>query len=204
MKDVEIVLNPSIFGFAEYEPQFKIVEVSHKFMKLEGYEKYFFCRFLINHNYYYQHNVFPHLFGDPNEYNKKGRKFADELAVLQTIKEFPNATPFHIKLLYETKKEVLQTTYQNTEVAEQLEIFQEVIYKVSEPSNFKKIKNQNRSLSHKIKMFLNRFRVLDKQEAEKLNLVFLKNIHGDQINHLNCRSIWLDANMNEYRVKNYI
>jgi len=205
MKEVEIVLNPSMREFAKYRQHSQTIEVSFEFQRLEDYEKYFISRFLINKNYFERHNIIYCPTGiEAIEYNKKCRKFADELALIQTMKNHNPVNVFHIKLLYETKREFLDKEEKISEILSQMVDFQQILLKVCKTQNFIRIRKQSRSIWHKVKMFFNRFRVLDKGEAEKLNLVFLKNIHGDQINHLNCRSIWLDANMNEYRVKNYI
>jgi hypothetical protein len=44
------------------------------------------------------------------------------------------------------------------------------------------------------------FKVISKEDAEKRGLNFVGNIYGDEINHLNCRSIWRDSKMRRYRV----
>lgn len=44
------------------------------------------------------------------------------------------------------------------------------------------------------------FSVIDISETEKYNLKFQQNIYGDSINHLNCRSIWIDEKGRQYRV----
>ena len=52
----------------------------------------------------------------------------------------------------------------------------------------------------KIKMwFKKEFGVLTQKECIELNLTFSHNIYGDQINHLNCRSIWIDKTFKSYR-----
>lgn len=33
---------------------------------------------------------------------------------------------------------------------------------------------------------------IDVEEAKERGFKFARNIHGDEINHLNCRSIWVD------------
>jgi hypothetical protein len=37
------------------------------------------------------------------------------------------------------------------------------------------------------------------KQINEWNLVFVRNIHGDQINHLDCRSLWKDAKGRVYR-----
>lgn len=44
------------------------------------------------------------------------------------------------------------------------------------------------------------FSVIDISETEKYKLTFQQNIYGDSINHLNCRSIWIDEKGRQYRV----
>jgi len=52
-----------------------------------------------------------------------------------------------------------------------------------------------------IKMWVIRtFRVIHINEAEKLSLGFYRNVYGDEINHLGCRSIWCDDDAKQYRV----
>jgi len=43
--------------------------------------------------------------------------------------------------------------------------------------------------------------VITNERARELNLQFIRNIYGDLINHLNCRSIWKDDGGKQYRVK---
>lgn len=45
------------------------------------------------------------------------------------------------------------------------------------------------------------FRVITTDKAIKYGLTFKENVYGDEINHLNCRSIWIDARDRAYRVK---
>ena len=44
------------------------------------------------------------------------------------------------------------------------------------------------------------FKVISKKDAEKRGLSFVGNVYGDEINRLNCRSIWRDSKMRRYRV----
>ena len=44
------------------------------------------------------------------------------------------------------------------------------------------------------------FKVIRKEDAEKRCLSFVGNVYGDEINRLNCRSIWRDSKMRRYRV----
>jgi len=39
------------------------------------------------------------------------------------------------------------------------------------------------------------------ERAEKMGLKFHKNVYGDEINYVNCRSIWYDEYRNVYRCK---
>lgn len=45
------------------------------------------------------------------------------------------------------------------------------------------------------------FKVITLEQALEYNLTFLRNVHGDEINHINCRSIWADKNGRTYRVE---
>lgn len=54
------------------------------------------------------------------------------------------------------------------------------------------------------KWFKRTFSVITQKEAIKLDLGFCYNVHGENINQLNCRSIWSDKKGREYRVKEYI
>lgn len=44
------------------------------------------------------------------------------------------------------------------------------------------------------------FGKLDISDALKYNLTFVRNIFGDEINYVNCRSIWKDKNGMLYQV----
>ena len=48
------------------------------------------------------------------------------------------------------------------------------------------------------------FKVISNQQAEQLGLRHWRNVYGDEINRLNCRSIWLDYKKREYRVSHLI
>ena len=48
--------------------------------------------------------------------------------------------------------------------------------------------------------YIRTFKVISKIEAEKRGLDFVGNVYGDEINRLNCRSIWRDSRMRRYRV----
>ena len=39
------------------------------------------------------------------------------------------------------------------------------------------------------------------QDAELLGLHFQRNIYGDEINHLDCRSLWNDCYGNVYKIE---
>ena len=49
--------------------------------------------------------------------------------------------------------------------------------------------------------FLRNFKVITLEKALELKLKHECNIYGDQINFLNCRSIWSDEKDRTYRVK---
>lgn len=56
---------------------------------------------------------------------------------------------------------------------------------------------------NRIKLWHERvFTIISNQRAKELGLTFIRNIHGDEINHINCRSIWEDKRGRKYRVKN--
>ena len=55
-----------------------------------------------------------------------------------------------------------------------------------------------------IKWIKRTFLVISKKEAIELDLSFHHNIHGENINRLGCRSIWIDKEDRQYRVKEYI
>jgi hypothetical protein len=44
------------------------------------------------------------------------------------------------------------------------------------------------------------FKVISNQRAKELGLRHWRNVYGDEINHINCRSIWFDSNSRQYRV----
>jgi hypothetical protein len=50
-------------------------------------------------------------------------------------------------------------------------------------------------------LYLRTFCIISNDKAVELNLHHIENVHGDRINHLNCRSIWEDLNGGRYRVK---
>ena len=60
-----------------------------------------------------------------------------------------------------------------------------------------------KSLLFRIKRFLAKWKVIDRNQAIQLNLKFHRNTHGDEINFLDCRSIWIDEDMNRYRVRQF-
>ena len=45
------------------------------------------------------------------------------------------------------------------------------------------------------------FKIISQRQAEILGLTHARNIYGDEINYLNCRSIWKDSKGKEWRVK---
>lgn len=44
------------------------------------------------------------------------------------------------------------------------------------------------------------FKVISNQKAKELGLRHWRNVYGDEINYLNCRSIWFDDKSRQYRV----
>ena len=44
------------------------------------------------------------------------------------------------------------------------------------------------------------FKVISNQRAKELGLRHWRNVYGDEINHLNCRSLWFDDKSRQYRV----
>lgn len=58
-------------------------------------------------------------------------------------------------------------------------------------------------MKHLIKKFKfwykKEFGILSIEECQKFGLEFCHNIYGDNINHLNCRSIWRDKTGKSYR-----
>jgi len=54
---------------------------------------------------------------------------------------------------------------------------------------------------NKLKMiYISLFKVISREQALEYNLTFVRNVSGDEINHINCRSIWADKNGRTYRV----
>lgn len=49
-------------------------------------------------------------------------------------------------------------------------------------------------------LYIRLFKVISIEQAIKYKLTFHRNIHGDEINHINCRSIWIDKHFRTYRV----
>ena len=45
------------------------------------------------------------------------------------------------------------------------------------------------------------FKVISNQKAKELGLKHWCNIYGDEINYINCRSIWIDDKNRQYRVR---
>jgi hypothetical protein len=50
--------------------------------------------------------------------------------------------------------------------------------------------------------WLRGFCVISNQQAKELGLKHMCNIYGDEINKLECRSLWQDEKERVYRVKN--
>ena len=54
----------------------------------------------------------------------------------------------------------------------------------------------------KIKMWYARcFKVITNEQAIQWGLTHISNIHGDEVNRINCRSIWTDYKGRTYRVR---
>ena len=49
--------------------------------------------------------------------------------------------------------------------------------------------------------WLRTFKVISNQKAKELELTHRRNVYGDEINKLNCRSIWTDYKRRQYRVE---
>ena len=53
----------------------------------------------------------------------------------------------------------------------------------------------------KVKIWwIRNFKVISNQKAKELRLRHCRNVYGDEINHINCRSIWIDDKGSQYRV----
>jgi len=48
--------------------------------------------------------------------------------------------------------------------------------------------------------WISNFKVITITKAKELGLTWGRNVYGDEINHINCRSIWLDKKGRRYRV----
>lgn len=44
------------------------------------------------------------------------------------------------------------------------------------------------------------FKVISNRRAKEIGLKWYRNVFGDEINHFNCRSIWIDKKGRRYRV----
>lgn len=44
------------------------------------------------------------------------------------------------------------------------------------------------------------FKVISSQRANELGLKWYRNVYGDEINHINCRSLWIDKKGRSYRI----
>ena len=49
--------------------------------------------------------------------------------------------------------------------------------------------------------FIRIFKVISNERAKELGLKHWRNVYGDEINRINCRSIWFDYKGKAYRVK---
>jgi len=52
-----------------------------------------------------------------------------------------------------------------------------------------------------INWFIRLFLVISEDTARKKGLTHLRNIYGDEINMINCRSLWVDDFYRQYRVR---
>jgi hypothetical protein len=50
-------------------------------------------------------------------------------------------------------------------------------------------------------LYLRTFCVITIEKAKSLNLRHVRNVHGDEINMINCRSVWEDDKGRTYRVQ---
>jgi hypothetical protein len=48
--------------------------------------------------------------------------------------------------------------------------------------------------------FIRNFKVISNQKAKELGLRHWRGVYGDEINRMNCRSIWFDDKSRQYRV----
>ena len=48
--------------------------------------------------------------------------------------------------------------------------------------------------------FIRNFKVISNQKAKELGLRRWRGVYGDEINRMNCRSIWFDSKQRQYRV----
>jgi hypothetical protein len=48
--------------------------------------------------------------------------------------------------------------------------------------------------------FIRIFKVISNERAKELGLIHWRNVHGEEINQINCRSIWIDDKDYQYRV----
>ena len=52
--------------------------------------------------------------------------------------------------------------------------------------------------------YIRKFKVITIEKANSLNLKHFKNVYGDEINHIRCRSLWVDNKNRLYRVSNLV
>jgi len=45
------------------------------------------------------------------------------------------------------------------------------------------------------------FKVISNEQAIHLELTHIRNVYGDEVNRINCRSIWADSKGRHYRVE---
>ena len=51
-----------------------------------------------------------------------------------------------------------------------------------------------------ILLYIRVFKVITQKKANQMEFVFYRNIYGDEINRINCRSLWQDYRGRLYRV----
>jgi len=69
-----------------------------------------------------------------------------------------------------------------------------------ENENLNEVENPQLNISRFSLWWIRTFKVISNQKAKELGLRHWCNVYGDEINHLNCRSIWLDDKSRKYRV----
>jgi len=56
-------------------------------------------------------------------------------------------------------------------------------------------------MKREIKLWwIRNFRIISAKQAKELGLTWYRNIYGDEINRMDCRSFWIDSKRRGYRV----